>query len=1536
MDTKIKALILLLFSAFTTFAQTPGINFAAKFNITSATGGDPYNITGIVLDDLSRFTGSDVQVNDSIYVIDGDQLYVLAVTSITSVVGPTVTLVANDPNNAGVSIPTGQAAICRPTDNYKLPLYISGLRDDLRSMVMNRQAQLIDDINGSAVSAITDFTSAGVNVPPSPAASLNGGETWRNMTTGELWGSDGNVWYPYTRGPKECQDTVLVSAITVQSGGSVTTGSPLIRNSSGVWEHMYNHPSGLNLIPDGVVTDIIVGGKAIVQYCGVRKGSGATPNTSYYVNQSISTGFTTTKPTTNIRPLGKVASNGDFLVNAGLLFVRDNFAGVTKNTSLSGSGTIGDTLRISDGDRGDIDITNQGRTFKLDTLGATTGQTLKWNGSAWLPANVLNNLTTDTALYNVIYKADNTLARQLVRTYNVYTRTDIISTVPGKTGDYIFVENTKASYIIQTDSVAGYPTDGVAVIQIASGKYAVLLPSLQNDVHARWFDAIPDDGIEDDTKIQKAINYSVVRKYSSVLFGRGTYKLTKGVVVFKDFDRNGVFEFVTLAIKGAGNTYLDSGYSTVFSVENNSGFAIAIQLSRQCVVENIRFLGTRNYVSGYENTIKYTDSQWNQSGTYRDNLNSPYSGIVIDPFHSSVTSGNRYPDFTSYYTSHTGADGSSHIQIRGCHFTQLLVGIMNNPSVGIQNGDNIMCENSTVSQCKIFWAAGQDQSRDNTIKNVYSVGGIKSFMDGRSYGTQTGTLPVIELCNLAGGMKNIYTSNSGGRADVRISNTYAESIWQIGVGLSINCHVVNSTIKLDIGGSYFRPAYLCEDDIIFVNCNLMNYGGTTNAPMPFFGRVSFIGGAVIGGMVVKTFTNGPGETAYDISFLNTRLSAIQGNNKSFSTEIPSAFNIPAGNIPEQKIIFGHGSFTAVGADTKFERIPAAYSSAVIGSVAVTVNPTNFKATFKAPKPSILKVGDVIFTLTNYTIVDQLSTTSRSPALGSIESIGADSTVTISFGPEFSSGTYTLQAWFYDTPVMPLVGNVVSGQKFIKITASQSLTPGQGFLIGARYFGPGIVNGSYVTSRNVDTLFFSEPFTSTVTGGYYTTFIHSKTSYGTSPISSIVYGPGDRIINNTTSIPNVYGLVCRVAGLGAAARFDVIPNIISTTATPEGSITAPLNSLAISTISSTSDLWMKRTGTGNTGWGKYLNLLDALSASTNQVLSWNGTNWVPSTNLGNTSWQLTGNTVTAGTQFLGSTNNVSLRFRTNNVQRAMIDSTGNFGVGGIPTEKLDVTGNIKFSGALMPNNTAGTSGQVLTSAGASTVPTWVTPTYESTSVGAFNATGNSNGLSLTGTALSLHAATISTPGGVNVGQQTFGVGSGTKLFNGTGSGQITVDGNTDNTVAGINFTQQGTDLMGIVHMNSSDADNAQLRLALEQDGGLVDQMTIGTLNDSKGMYSRNGLYEDITTVTTSPYTVLYGDRNIYLDGTTITVNLQAIGTSTAETKIGRVIYFFNDNATNVTITPNGSETINDSASLTLLPNTGVTLLAVTGTKWVTRD
>ncbi|NND64249.1 MAG: hypothetical protein HKN48_13755 [Flavobacteriaceae bacterium] len=58
----------------------------------------------------------------------------------------------------------------------------------------------------------------------------------------------------------------------------------------------------------------------------------------------------------------------------------------------------------------------------------------------------------------------------------------------------------------------------------------------------------------------------------------------------------------------------------------------------------------------------------------------------------------------------------------------------------------------------------------------------------------------------------------------------------------------------------------------------------------------------------------------------------------------------------------------------------------------------------------------------------------------------------------------------------------------------------------------------------------------------------------------------------------------------------------------------------------------------------------------------------------------------------------------------------------PTEMLDVDGNIKMSGAIMPNNAAGTSGQLLTSAGAGNAPTWGANLSNVTDITRYGATG----------------------------------------------------------------------------------------------------------------------------------------------------------------------------------------------------------------------
>lgn len=71
--------------------------------------------------------------------------------------------------------------------------------------------------------------------------------------------------------------------------------------------------------------------------------------------------------------------------------------------------------------------------------------------------------------------------------------------------------------------------------------------------------------------------------------------------------------------------------------------------------------------------------------------------------------------------------------------------------------------------------------------------------------------------------------------------------------------------------------------------------------------------------------------------------------------------------------------------------------------------------------------------------------------------------------------------------------------------------------------------------------------------------------------------------------------------------------------------------------------------------------------------------------------------------INSDNNMDI---TTAVGHIKINPAGNVGIGtvGAPGQKLDVTGNVQFSGALMPGSNAGSNGQILRSNGAAT-PTW---------------------------------------------------------------------------------------------------------------------------------------------------------------------------------------------------------------------------------------
>jgi predicted Rdx family selenoprotein len=184
---KIILSLVLILTYSITFSQVVGdyINPAAKLTVTNAVGSNPYTLTVSVSDDLSRFTFDSITAGCYVYLIDGSNLLVYTVNS--KLTSPN-RLVVTDINNTGISPPTGQGAVMKVTDSSKLPMYISGLRDDLRSMIMNKLSQQID---AKLLDAKEIYQYVGITgVSPAVTAAVAGSITAQN-TVGQLW-----TWNP--------------------------------------------------------------------------------------------------------------------------------------------------------------------------------------------------------------------------------------------------------------------------------------------------------------------------------------------------------------------------------------------------------------------------------------------------------------------------------------------------------------------------------------------------------------------------------------------------------------------------------------------------------------------------------------------------------------------------------------------------------------------------------------------------------------------------------------------------------------------------------------------------------------------------------------------------------------------------------------------------------------------------------------------------------------------------------------------------------------------------------------------------------------------------------------------------------------------------------------------------------------------------------------------------------------------------------------------------------------------------------------------
>jgi len=187
--------------------------------------------------------------------------------------------------------------------------------------------------------------------------------------------------------------------------------------------------------------------------------------------------------------------------------------------------------------------------------------------------------------------------------------------------------------------------------------------------------------------------------------------------------------------------------------------------------------------------------------------------------------------------------------------------------------------------------------------------------------------------------------------------------------------------------------------------------------------------------------------------------------------------------------------------------------------------------------------------------------------------------------------------------------------------------------------------------------------------------------------------------------------------------------------------------------------------------------------------------------------------------------------------------GNVSIGTTtPSEMLDVVGNIEFSGSLEPNGSAGTSGQFLTSAGASSPPTW-SSTVPATSLAWDDLTAPDDNLSLGMT-------TYTTDFNWATGTSTNDLFSLTtdESANGTGS-LLNIQTGTSATVLPLRVRAGATEALAVDATGNVGIGSTVPANTLDVNGGI----DATTLNTGQGDYELYAMNQDVQTTDTPTFT-----------------------------------------------------------------------------------
>lgn len=634
-------------------------------------------------------------------------------------------------------------------------------------------------------------------------------------------------------------------------------------------------------------------------------------------------------------------------------------------------------------------------------------------------------------------------------------------------------DSTHPGLVIQPTSVSGA---GRWVANVTTGR-----------VNVRWYGASPTLA-DNKPYIQKCIDIVV---HSSTLpkhvyIPGGVYTCASGILCKKDSNGDKVSEFFSICIEGEGGFPYGITPYTKLSFTHTDTFGLAIQTGKGIRIRALELVGMNTFSFATPRLAYTSDESGYVINGCRDNTNSPYSGIVIDPFGSAAgtSAGNRYPTYDAEYPAGQGNGGTTDLKVDDCRISGWVCNIMVTPNGNTQNAEQMDFSRIRTEQCKVAFAFGQLQSRSITIKDFTSWGNVLYFVNTSLYGAGSGQPPYIYGGNMAGHMKYFMYSTGSSVAMTRIENLFMESLYSIGK-INIDLLIFDGCIlKWGIpDASVATPhTFLSASKMVkFDGCFLFNSANGPNTKPLSFAVVQL----QFKDCVFDTLpTNYTSFDDYVMKHCKVRHlnGSISGNNATISTD-EICYGSPMSNRASAIVGWNQGFSETASNRTAISVSPHQNREALeSGSVTLTVDSATNTATFTSADgtrwdPTLR--GSVPVQLQNF-VADEWGVTNYPTCF--VVSVSGNTVTLSGLPPQVTTGSYLVYAMMPFRYHPPMIGNTTNGSNVITNVVPTGIVQ-TNYRVGENIRGSGIPIGTYITARDnaTNTITLSRNCTATATG-----------------------------------------------------------------------------------------------------------------------------------------------------------------------------------------------------------------------------------------------------------------------------------------------------------------------------------------------------------------------------------------------------------------------------------------------------------------------